>query len=247
MGVTIENGYGGETPVTVGYGDGEEPVTIDGGEEPVTIPQGEEPVSVDGYGGYGEQPMEVTGYGISGEQPMEVTGYGEVTEEPTEPPVTFAPVSAPPRPETKPAAKCFPKKKFCKCRTTGQQVTGYGGYGTGGPSVPSGRPTPGPGTNPSGEGSTGPGTVPTGPTGPTGTIPYLLGSSTASTPLTGQLPCLLTRSTASTVHIGSVPYLLTKTTPSAMFTTTFEGMMPYKLVRSSTPSTVNPTNAKKQA
>merc|ERR1712223_2091507 len=114
--VTIENGYGGETPVTVGYGDGEEPVTIYGGEEPVTIPQGEEPVSVDGY-----------------------TGYGEVTEEPIEPPVTFAPVSAPPRPETKPAAKCFPKKKFCKCRTTEQQVTGYG---TGGPSVPSGRPTP---------------------------------------------------------------------------------------------------------
>merc|ERR1712223_672553 len=244
--VTIENGYGGETPVTAGYGDGEEPVTIDGGEEPVTIPQGEEPVSVDGYGGYGtgEQPMEGTGYGISGEQQMEVTGYGEVTEEPTEPPVTFAPVSAPPRPETKPAAKCFPKKKFCKCRTTEPQVTGYG---TGGPSVPSGRPTPGPGTNPSGEGSTGPGAVPTGPTGPTGTIPYLLGSSTASTPLTGQLPYLLTRSTASTVHIGSVPYLLTKTTPSTMFTTTFEGMMPYKLVRSSTPSTVDPTNAKKQA
>merc|ERR1712200_28378 len=175
-----------------------------------------EPVSVDGYGGYG-----------TGEQPMEVTGYGEVTEEPTEPPVTFAPVSAPPRPETKPAAKCFPKKKFCKCRTTEQQVTGYGG-----PSVSSGRPTPGPGTNPSGEGSTGPGTVPTGEmglvpyllssvtptspsslatsgsTGPTGTIPYLLGSSTASTPLTSQLPYLLTRSTASTVHIGSVPYLL---------------------------------------
>merc|ERR1711936_1295428 len=171
-------------------------------------------------------------------------GYGEVTDEPTEPPVTFAPVSAPPRPETKPAAKCFPKKKFCRCRTTEQQVTGYG---TGGPSVPSGRPTPGPGTNPSGEGSTGPGAVPTGPTGPTGTIPYLLGSSTASTPLTGQLPYLLTRSTASTVHIGSVPYLLTKTTPSTMFTTTFEGMMPYKLVRSSTPSTINPTNAKKQA
>merc|ERR1719336_3015203 len=270
--VTIENGYGGETPVTVGYGDGEEPVTIVGGEEPVTIPQGEEPVSVDGYGGYGtgEQPMEVTGYGISGEQPMEVTGYGEVTEEPTEPPVTFAPVSAPPRPETKPAAKCFPKKKFCKCRTTESQVTGYGGYGTGGPSVPSGRPTPGPGTNPSGEGSTGSGTVPTGEmglvpyllssvtptspsslatsgsTGPTGTIPYLLGSSTAS-PLTSQLPYLLTRSTGSTESMGSIPYLLTKTTPSTMSSTKFEGMMPYKLVRSSTPSTVDPTNAKRQA
>merc|ERR1712109_403684 len=242
--ISIPAGYGNsEQPVTVGYGDGEEPVTIDGGEEPVTIPQGEEPVSVDGYGGYGtgEQPMEVTGYGISGEQPMEVTGYGEVTEEPTEPPVTFAHVSAPPRPETKPAAKCFPKKKFCKCRTTEQQVTGYG---TGGPSVPSGRPTPGPGTNPSGEGSTGPGPVPTGPTGPTGTIPYLLGSSTVS-PLTSQLPYLLTRSTGSTESMGSIPYLLTKTTPSTMSSTKFEGMMPYKLVRSSTPSTVDP-NAKRQ-
>merc|ERR1712013_505886 len=260
--VTIENGYGGETPVTVGYGDGEEPVTIDGGEEPVTIPQGEEPVSVDGYGGYGtgEQPMEVTGYGISGEQPMEVTGYGEVTEEP---PVTFAPVSAPPRPETKPAAKCFPKKKFCKCRTTESQVTGNGGYGTGEPSVPSGRPTPGPGTNPSGVGSTGEmGLVPyllssvtptspsslatSGSTGPTGTIPYLLGSSTAS-PLTSQLPYLLTRSTGSTESMGSIPYLLTKTTQSTMSSTKFDGMMPYKLVRSSTPSTVDPTNARRQA
>merc|ERR1711962_1773892 len=223
-----------------------------------------------------------------------------------EPPVTFAPVSAPPRPETKPAAKCFPKKKFCKCRTTEPQVTG----GTGGPSVPSGRPTPGPGTNPSGEGSTGPGTVPTGPTGPTGTIPYLLGSSTADTeiftipieteifttsdsspnspdtapnstpqvpslspnttpftksssirsttnlgstytdsttsPLSSQLPYLLTRSTGSTESMGSIPYLLTKTTPSTMSSTKFEGMMPYKLVRSSTLSTVDP-NAKKQA
>merc|ERR1712240_479100 len=200
--ISIPAGYGNsEQPVTVGYGNGEEPVTIDGGEEPVTIPQGEEPVSVDGYGGYGtgEQPMEVTGYGISGEQPMEVTGYGEVTEEPTEPPVTFAPVSAPPRPETNPAAKCFPKKKFCKCRTTESQVTGYGGYGTGGPSVPSGRPTPGPGTNPSGEGSTGPGTV---PTGEMGLMPYLLGSSTPTSPSsldtsgpTGTIPYLLGSST----------------------------------------------------
>ena len=49
--------------------------------------------------------------------------------------------------------------------------------------------------------------------------------------------------------MGSVPYLLSKTTPSTvstMSTTTFEGMMPYKLVRSSTASTVNPTNAKKK-
>merc|ERR1712013_136161 len=224
--ISIPAGYGNsEQPVTVGYGNGEEPVTIDGGEEPVTIPQGEEPVSVDGYGGYG-----------TGEQPMEVTGYGEVTEEP---PVTFAPVSAPPRPETKPAAKCFPKKKFCKCRTTESQVTGNGGYGTGEPSVPSGRPTPGPGTNPSGVGST-------GSTGPTGTIPYLLGSSTAS-PLTSQLPYLLTRSTGSTESMGSIPYLLTKTTLSTMSSTKFDGMMPYKLVRSSTPSTVDPANAKRQA
>ena len=53
-----------------------------------------------------------------------------------------------------------------------------------------------------------------------------------------------------TMHMGSVPYLLIKTTPSTMTstmsTTTFEGMMPYKLVRSSTASTVNPTNAKKK-
>jgi hypothetical protein len=50
------------------------------------------------------------------------------------------------------------------------------------------------------------------------------------------------------MHMGSVPYLLQKTTPSTMTstmsTTTFEGMMPYKLVRSSTPTTVGPTNAK---
>jgi len=43
------------------------------------------------------------------------------------------------------------------------------------------------------------------------------------------------------MHMGSVPYLLQKTTPSTMTstmsTTTFEGMMPYKLVRSSTPTT----------
>jgi hypothetical protein len=49
--------------------------------------------------------------------------------------------------------------------------------------------------------------------------------------------------------MGSVPYLLQKTTPSTMTstmsTTTFEGMMPYKLVRSSTPTTVGSTNAKK--
>ena len=58
---------------------------------------------------------------------------------------------------------------------------------------------------------------------------------------------LCTKLISFSVHIGSVPYLLTKTTPSTMFTTTFEGMMPYKLVRSSTPSTVDPTNAKRQA
>merc|ERR1711928_112190 len=69
--------------------------------------------------------------------------------------------------------------------------------------------------------------------------------STAS-PLTSQLPYLLTRSTGSTESMGSIPYLLTKTTPSTMSSTKFEGMMPYKLVRSSTPSTVDP-NAKRQA
>jgi len=51
--------------------------------------------------------------------------------------------------------------------------------------------------------------------------------------------------------MGSVPYLLTKTTPSTMTptvmsTTTFEGMMPYKLVRSSS-STSTTANARKLA
>jgi len=46
--------------------------------------------------------------------------------------------------------------------------------------------------------------------------------------------------------MGSVPYLLTKTTPSTMSTTTFEGMMPYKLVRSSS-STSTTANARKLA
>ena len=47
--------------------------------------------------------------------------------------------------------------------------------------------------------------------------------------------------------MGSIPYLLTKTTQPTMSSTKFEGMMPYKLVRSSTPSTVDPTNARRQA
>merc|ERR1712037_269556 len=61
----------------------------------------------------------------------------------------------------------------------------------------------------------------TPPTGPTGEIPYLLGSSTTPAPLTSQLPYLLTRSTTGspTIHMGSVPYLLIKTTPSTMAST----------------------------
>merc|ERR1712210_308472 len=72
----------------------------------------------------------------------------------------------------------------------------------------------------------------TPPTGPTGEIPYLLGSSTTPAPLTSQLPYLLIKTTPSTMT-------------STMSTTTFEGMMPYKLVRSTTPTTVGPTNGKK--
>ena len=125
--ITIGNGYGeepvtigegyGEEPVTIGEGYGEEPVTIGEGygEEPVTIGEGygEEPVSV-GVGGYGEgeEPMEVTS-GFTGEQPMEVTGYGG------ENPITVDPVEpvGPVEPEQNDIAKCFPKKKFCKCRS----------------------------------------------------------------------------------------------------------------------------------
>merc|ERR1712233_186144 len=100
-----------------------------------------------------------------------------------------------------------------------------------------------------------PGEGSTSPSGPTGEIPYLLGSTTTPAPLTSQLPFLLPRSTTGpsgspTMHMGSVPYLLSRTTPSTMTaqssTTTFEGMMPYKLVRSSTTTTVDPTNAKKK-
>merc|ERR1719450_671191 len=76
--ISIPDGYGdGEEPVTVDYGNGEEPVTVGygGGEEPVTIGEGyggEEPVPVDGYGG--EEPIPVDGYG--GEEPVPVDGYG---------------------------------------------------------------------------------------------------------------------------------------------------------------------------
>merc|ERR1719500_1190058 len=308
--ISIPNGYGdGEEPVTVGYGDGEEPVTIGagyGGEEPVTIGGGgEEPVTIGGgyggeepvtigYGGeepvtigegYGEgqEPVEVT-TGFTGEQPMEVTGYGEGSEATNEVWVTQEPANTGPAVFERPPEKCFPKKKFCKCRSSTSGPT-FGPSGapivqtTLGPR-PTDRPTGGPGTSPSGGSPTGPGPVPTGemgliphllssvnppttspsslapgettpPTGPTGEIPYLLGSSTTPAPLTSQLPYLLTRSTTGspTMHMGSVPYLLIKTTPSTMTstmsTTTFEGMMPYKLVRSTTPTTVGPTNVKK--
>merc|ERR1712088_1041678 len=210
--ISIPEGYGdGEEPVTVGYGDGEEPVTVGygGGEEPVTIGGGyggEEPVPIDGYGGeepipvdgYGEgqEPVEVT-TGFTGEQPMEVTGYGEGSgftnevEMTPEPANTEPPVFSPAPPPERPAEKCFPKKKFCKCRSPS----------TGPIDIvqtprPTGRPTGGPGTSPSIGGPTGPlptgsGPVPTGPcpvptaspsslapgqttppTGPTGEMPY---------------------------------------------------------------------------
>merc|ERR1719356_2080267 len=232
---------------------------------------------------------------------MELTGYGEATVEVE---VTFGPVPTPERPDERPAEKCFPKKKFCKCRSSStSRPTGSGPIDfvvTTPTPRPSDRPTASPSSLAPGE------TTP--PTGPTGEIPHLLGSSTEETtmstipnstpnlstqtssasfipslststnnipitsypypltsssqsttsetattspgttpaPLTSQLPFLLTRSTtgpsgSSTMHMGSVPYLLQKTTPSTMAstmsTTTFEGMMPYKLVRSSTPTT----------
>merc|ERR1712037_949409 len=180
--ISIPNGYGdGEEPVTVGYGDGEEPVTIGagyGGEEPVTIGEG--------YG-EGQEPVEVT-TGFTGEQPMEVTGYGEGSGATNEFGVTQEPANTGPAVFERPPEKCFPKKKFCKCRSSTSGPT-FGPSGapivqtTLGPR-PTDRPTGGPGTSPSGGSPTGPGPVPTAPgettppTGPTGEIPYLLGSST---------------------------------------------------------------------
>merc|ERR1719180_84461 len=138
--ISIPNGYGdGEEPVTVGYGGGEEPITIGngyGGEEPIAIDGGEEPITIGGYGdgeepiaigGEGEEPMEITTGSFTDEQPMEVTGYGEGSG------VTVdIEMPAPERPDERPAEKCFPKKKFCKCRSTSSSPRPP----TGGPSGP---------------------------------------------------------------------------------------------------------------
>merc|ERR1719490_649134 len=120
--ISIPNGYGdGEEPVTVGYGDGEEPVTVGGGyggEEPVTIGYGgEEPVTIGEDYGEGQEPVEVT-TGFTGEQPMEVTGYGEGSEATNEVGVTQEPANTGPAVFERPPEKCFPKKKFCKCRSS---------------------------------------------------------------------------------------------------------------------------------
>merc|ERR1719300_1405003 len=233
--VSMSNGYGdGEEPVTVGYGGGEEPVTLGegyggeepvtigdgyGGEEPVTIDGGEEPVTIDdGYGyGDGQEPVEVT-TGFTGEQPMELTGYGEATVEVE---VTFGPVPTPERPDERPAEKCFPKKKFCKCRSSStSRPTGSGPIDfvvTTPTPRPSDRPTAGPGTSPSGPPPTGTGPV---PTGEMGLIPHLLssvtpptaspsslapGQTTPPTGPTGEIPHLLGSSTEGTT-ISTIPY-----------------------------------------
>merc|ERR1712115_530413 len=101
--------------------------------------------------------------------------------------------------------------------------------------------------------------VPTGSTGPTGTIPYLLGSSTADTApnSTPQVPSLspnttpFTKSSSirSTTNSGStyadsttspltsqLPYLLTRSTGSAESM----GSIPYLLTKA-TPSTMSST------
>jgi len=236
--VSMSNGYGdGEEPVTVGYGGGEEPVTLGdgyggeepvtigdgyGGEEPITIDGGEEPVTIgDGYGyGDGQEPVEVT-TGFTGEQPMELTGYGEATVEVE---VTFGPVPTPERPDERPAEKCFPKKKFCKCRSSStSRPTGSGPIDfvvTTPTPRPSDRPTAGPGTSPSGPPPTGTGPVPTGPeettifTIPTSTpvIPSL-STSTLNIPITSPIPSTSDTATTSSGEMGLIPHLLSSVTP----------------------------------
>merc|ERR1711971_392834 len=201
--ISIPNGYGdGEEPVTVGYGGGEEPITIGngyGGEEPVAIDGGEEPVTIGGYG-------EGSGVTIDVEIPE-----GKPTPE---------------RPDERPAEKCFPKKKFCKCRSS----TSTPRPPTGGPSGPidivettppprpTERPTAGPGTSPSGPPPTGPGPV---PTGEMGLIPHLLSSVNPSSPVsppslapgettpptgpTGEIPHLLGSSSSEETTISTIP------------------------------------------
>merc|ERR550517_1497384 len=230
--VSIPNGYGdGEEPVTVGYGGGEEPVAIDGGEEPVTIGgygDGEEPVAItgDGYGyGDGEEPVEIT-TGFTGEQPMEVTGYGEGSGVTIDVEITEAPVvPTPERPDERPAEKCFPKKKFCKCRSSSTPRPTSGGSGgpidivatTPGPR-PTERPTAGPGTSSSGPPPTG-----TGPEETTiFTIPIStpfqtpsLSTSTQNIPtITSPIP-----STSGTATTSSAPASSAPASPSSLETT----------------------------
>merc|ERR1711971_914077 len=229
--ISIPNGYGGEEPVTVGYGGGEEPVTIGngyGGEEPIAIDGGEEPVTIGGYGdgeepiaigGEGEEPMEITTGSFTDEQPMEVTGYGEGSGVTIDVEIPEG-KPTPERPDERPAEKCFPKKKFCKCRSTSSSPRPPTGGPSGpidivattpAPPRPTERPTAGPGTSPSGPPPTGPGPVPTGPAETTiFTIPSpistpfqtpLAPTGPPSTPFT--IPSLLPTDTSFTPSIST--------------------------------------------
>merc|ERR1711971_1288487 len=196
--ISIPNGYGdGEEPVTVGYGDGEEPIAI---------------------GGEGEEPMEITTGSFTDEQPMEVTGYGEGSGVTIDVEIPEG-KPTPERPDERPAEKCFPKKKFCKCRSPSSPRPPTGGPSgpidivatTPAPPRPTERPTAGPGTSPSGPPPTGPGPVPTGPAETTiFTIPSpistpfqttLAPTGPPSTPFT--IPSLLPTDTSFTPSIST--------------------------------------------
>merc|ERR1719376_1292604 len=130
---------------------------------------------------------------------MEVTGYGEGSG------VTVdIEMPAPERPDERPAEKCFPKKKFCKCRSTSSSPRPPTGGPTGPIDIvattpaprPTERPTAGPGTSPTGPRPTGPGPVPTGPAETTiFTIPLPISTPFQTTPAPSTsftIPSLLT-------------------------------------------------------
>merc|ERR1719397_1018187 len=190
--------------------------------------------------------MEIT-TGFTGEQPMEVTGYGEGSGVTIDVEITEAPVvPTPERPDERPAEKCFPKKKFCKCRSSSTPRPTSGGSGgpidivatTPGPR-PTERPTAGPGTSPSGPSPTGPGPVPTGPEETTiFTIPIStpfqtpsLSTSTQNIPtITSPIPS--TSDTATTSSAPASPSSLETTPPTGP-----TGEIPHLLGSSSTEET----------
>merc|ERR1719234_1265321 len=253
--ISIPNG---EEPVTVGYGGGEEPVTIGGGyggEEPIAIDGGEEPITIGGYGdgeepiaigGEGEEPMEITTASFTDEQPMEVTGYGEGSGVDVEIPEGKP---TPERPDERPAEKCFPKKKFCKCR---KSTSSSPRPPTGGPSGPidivattpppprpTERPTAGPGTSPSGPPPTGPGPVPTGPEETTiFTIPPPISTPFQTTPAPSTsftIPSLLT-DISFTPSIPTITSPIPSTSDTASTSSGEMGLIPHLL------SSVNPSS-----